>query len=417
MRLRKFEFSKSGFDGLQCSHCGEMIPADSASQGKETVRCPICGWVTSTARQTIRVPSDRELLAHPPSLVVDEGSVDGVHRVFIRRRPFGRSNVVSFFCWLFGTLAVEAALVFGFGIRSGTGPFYAAPQSVRLAALAALGLAFLFVYFSSMLLVFRTRGWRIALSADAVRIRVYVFGVLPWIRATVISKSSFLFADCVWYGGVQGRTPYRDFSPKNRPKNSVLHADDGNKSMPILTTDDFEIVLYVRALLNAWRGAVMEFPRPDKLSEEGNELVYRPGFVLGQLGGWVLLALFWTSALVERLLETRIPLAVLTVLFGLAISAVHKACVYRFRVSGNDLVCTFRCLGLVRVWRCERKDAVASLAKWLGFPSVFVRTGNGQSRRLVGDVPDRIGNWIVYWLKERLSEPMGSAATLKLEII
>jgi len=408
---RGLEYRKDGFDGLQCSHCGEMFPAESVLPDRKTFRCPVCGLETPVARQTVRIPSDRDLLTHPPSVVVDEGFVDGVHRVFIRRRPIGRANVVSFCCWLFGMLVVESALVFGFGIRSVTCSFDAAcPLSVRLAAIFAFGLAFHFVLISSMIIVTRTRGWRIVLSAEAARIRVYVFGVLPWIRATIISRSSFLFSDCVWYGGTQSRTPYRDLSPKGRPSNCVLHADDGKKSRPILTAEDFEIVLYVRALLNAWRGVVTEFPRPDELSEEGDELVYRPTFLPGRLGCWIALALLWTTALVEMLSETAVVPAGIPSAVGLfVISAARKVCVYRFRVSGDELVCTIRWLFMVRVRRYERKDAVASMGKGLVIPSVYVRTGDGKSHRLVGDVDERVGIWIVGWLEECLSRPKRNA--------
>lgn len=401
---RVLEFNKLGFDGLQCSHCGEMIPAGDVSTERESVRCPVCGWVMPTVRQTIRVLADRDLLARPPSVVVDEGSVDGDHRIFIRRRPLGRARIVSFLGWLFLIVAVEAALVFGFDLNTRECLFdAAAPFVVRLASTAAVGLAFLFVFVSLLLLVLRTRAWRISLSDEEVRMRTYLLGVLPWVRATVVKRSSFLFAECVWYGGARGRTPYCDLSLKRRPENFVLYADDGSRAWAILTSEDFEVVLYVRALLNAWRGVVKEFPCPSELSEEEDQLVYHPAFLPGSLGVSVALALYLVVVAVERLSAPRSLLAPLVLgLCLLSFSVIRKACAYRFCVRDNELVCTFRCLGMAWVRRYELKGAVIRRLSWLGAQTVFLCARDGKRHRLVTDVPDRSGDWIVGWFAKRI---------------
>ena len=397
------EFDKAGFDGLQCVHCGEMIPSETASTERKDVRCPACGNMMPAVRQTMRVPSDRDLLAHPPSVVQDRGTVDGVRQIFIRPRPIGRACVLSSLGWFLGVLAVEAALVFGFGLRSfrvGTGSSF----SVRMAAAVAFGLAAVYVCIFLMLLVMKTRGWRVTLAADMARIRVYFFGVLPWFRATRLDRSTLLRVDCVWYGGLQGQTRYRDFSPKSRPGNASLYADDGKAARPILTSDDFEIVLYVRALLNSWRDVTLRWPVPDGLSEGDDELVYRPQFSPGVHGAMAALIALWSFALIERLSGVRMgvvtPFVPLLVLF--VTSVLRKLIVYRFVIHGDALVCTYRFLGLVRVRRYDRIGVVVSQGQWLGATGVFLHTGDGKRHRLAGDVDERTGARIVGWLKDKL---------------
>ena len=448
---RKVEYNKRGFDGLSCEWCGEPIRKTDLAASEDVGYCPQCGHFTSTERQTVRMRSLRDLLARPPETIRDEGTVDGERRIDIGHPPI-RRLLPSFFCWLFGVLAAEVALAYFFNVRSLSASFApTSSDSTRIAALGMLGLAFLFVYITLLLTLFRTRRWKLELCAETARIRCFLFGFIPWFASRRVNRRCLYNVHVVWTGGFNGRMPGEGLSPKMRPQNSQLFVVDEDSSRCVQVSEDLDTVLYVRAVLLEWgrllakdfrcaacgaelpramavdcekgvvrctkcgyemRFAEAEFcrwseqrvaaDRPKGAKETVREITWRPT-ILNCPSGFVLLICLWGGMWICQILKVEglIDLLSLSLLLALYV-VLRKSCRYCLWLTDDELVFTRRFFCFRREVRVPRAGALAIGATWKKLPVVAVLLPDGTSRRLLSDLPVQTARWLIAWLNERL---------------
>ena len=441
------EYDKRGFDGLLCEWCGEQISVASGSAGY----CSQCGHFTSTERQTVRVRSLRDLLARPPATIRDEGAVDGVRRIVIGHPPI-RRLLPSFFCWLFGVLAAEVALAYFFNVRSPSAAFaQTSSDSTRNAALGMLGIAFLFVWLSLLMTLFRTRRWKLELGAETARIRCFLLGFIPWFASRRVNRRCLYNVHVVWTGGLNGRMRGEGLSPKIRPQNSQLFVVDEDSSRCVLVSEDFDTVLYVRAVLlewgrlltkdfrcaacgaelpratavdcekelvrctkcghemrfaeaeaSRWSGQRIAADRPKGAKESAREISWRP-FVLSSPSGFALLICLWGWMRICQVLKVDASIGLPTsVLMLVLYVALRKSCRHCLRLTDDELIFTRRFFCFRREVRVPRAGALAIGATWKRLPAVAVLLPDGTSRQLLSDLPVQTAGWLIAWLNERL---------------
>ena len=445
------EYNKQGFGGLLCEWCGEPILKTDLVASEDVGYCPWCGHFTSTERQTVRVRSLRDLLARPPETIRDEGTVDGVRRIVIEHSPI-RRLLPSFFCWLFGVLAAEVALAYFFNVRSLSAAFaHTSSDSTWIAALGMLGIAFLFVFITLFLTLFRTRRWKLELGAETARIRCFLLGLIPWFASRRVNRRCLYNVHVVWTGGLNGRMRGEGLSPKIRPQNSQLFVVDEDSSRCVLVSEDLDTVLYMRAVLLEWgrlltkdfrcaacgaelpramavdsenglvrctkcgyemRFAEAEFcrwseqrvaaDRPKGAKETAREITWRPS-ILSCPSGFILLICLWGGMRICQILkvDASIGLPALVLLLVLYF-VLRKSCRYCLRLTDDELVFTRRFFCFRREVRVPRAGALAIGATWKKLPAVAVLLPDGTSRHLLSDLSAQTARWLIAWLNERL---------------
>ena len=445
------EYDKRGFDGFLCEWCGEPILKTDLVASEDVGYCPWCGHFTSTERQTVRVRSLRDLLASPPETVHDEGTVDGIRRIVIGH-PSIRRLLPSFFCWLFGVLAVEVALAYFFKVHSLSAAFaHTSSDSTRIAALGMLGIAFLSVFITLLLTLLRTRCWKLELGAETGRLRCFLFGCIPWFASLRVNRQSLFNVYVVWMGGCNGRVLRMGLSPKICPKNSQLMVVDKDSSRVAMASEDFDTVLYVRAVLLEWgRLLVMDFrcaacgaelsramavdcekgivrctkcgyemrlfeadicrwsgqriasARPKGAKETVREITWCSSVWSSPSNFIVLIVLsVWTRVCQVAKLDLAIGSLALVILLVLYY-AIRKSCRYCLRLTDDELVFTRRIFCFRREIRVPRAGALACATTWRTLPAMAVMLPDGTSRRLLFDLPVQTVRWLVAWLNERL---------------
>lgn len=441
------EYNKKGFDGFLCEWCGEPIPEADIISSENVGYCPECGHFTPTERQTVRMRSVRDLLARPPETICDEGTVDGVRRIIIGHLPI-RPLLPSFFAWTFGVLAAEVMLAYFFKVRSLSVAFATtAPDPLRFAAMGMLVLAIMYVAVTLMLTLLRTRRWKLELCAETARIRCFLLGLIPWFASRRVNRRCLYNVHVEWTGGLNGRMRGEGLSPKIRPQNSQLFVVDEESSRCVLVSEDFDTVLYMRAVLLEWgrlltkdfrcaacgaelpramavdseKGLVrctkcgyeMRFAaaelcrwseqlvaadRPKGAKETEREITWRPS-ILSCPSGFILLICLWGGMRICQILkvDASIGLPALVLYFVL-----RKSCRYCLRLTDDELVFTRRFFCFRREVRVPRAGALAIGATWKKLPAVAVLLPDGTSRHLLSDLSAQTARWLIAWLNERL---------------